>query len=395
MNRIKRLLINTGWLYRFASGCYQLIRRVAGWLFCLFPIDPQKVVLDNFSGKGWGGFPARIAEAMREEGLGRDFVWLAEGDPGALPEGVRCAAFGSLRALYETVTAGVWLDNVMGALNAPKRKGQLYINTWHGGGIGLKQLEAAVESQLEKVYVRGAKKDARKIDYLLSSTRWQNEMMNKSFWYQGPKLPVEYYGVKTEEERCGTDRQVREYFGLSQDVSLVLYAPTFRKDKRTDCYDIDFPALLSALEQRFGGKWKALVRLHPNVAALQDVIAYSDDIINATPYPDIDDLIYACGLLITDFSSSFFDAMRYGKRSLLYASDYDAYVANERPLCFDIRTLPPPFAGDNAALLRAVAEFDDEAYREASARFTESVGYYSDKKDLSAVLEVLRAHMEK
>ena len=266
MTGIKRILARFGFVYRAASFCYQALRRVAGWLFCLCPLQRNKIVIDNFCGKGFGGHPARIAETLLENGLPVDMVWLTADRDAPLPEGIRRVEYGSLRALYETVTASVWIDNVMGALNAPKRKGQLYLNTWHGAGIGLKKVEAAVEEYLEPAYVRGAKKDAEKIDYLLSATRWQDEEIRTSFWYSGKTLPVTYADVKSPAERRRTAAEVRRFFGLPEDVSLVLYAPTFRGTGDTACFRIDYPALLAALEQRFGGAWKALVRLHPNDA---------------------------------------------------------------------------------------------------------------------------------
>ena len=390
MTGIKRILARFGFVYRAASFCYQALRRAAGLLFCLCPLQRNKIVIDNFCGKGFGGHPARIAETLLENGLPVDIVWLTADRDAPLPEGIRRVEYGSLRALYETVTASVWIDNVMGALNAPKRKGQLYLNTWHGAGIGLKKVEAAVEEYLEPAYVRGAKKDAEKIDYLLSATRWQDEEIRTSFWYSGKTLPVTYADVKSPAERRRTAAEVRRFFGLPEDVSLVLYAPTFRGTGDTACFRIDYPALLAALEQRFGGAWKALVRLHPNDAGRQGIVEYTADVLNATDYPDIEELIYACDLLITDFSSSFFDAMRFGRRSLLYAADYEDYIRRERPLWYDIRQLPPPFAGDHAALLEAVRRFDDERYFAEAKAFAEGVGYYGDKKDLSAVLKVLR-----
>ena len=395
MTGIKRILARFGFAYRAASACYQALRCAAGAFFCLLPIQKDKIVFDNFCGKGYGGHPARIADALRENGVAADLVWLTADRNEPLPQGVRRAEYGSLRALYETVTASVWIDNVMGALNAPKRKGQLYLNTWHGAGIGLKKVEAAVEQYLDPAYVRGAKKDARKIDYMLSASRWQDEEIRSSFWYRGKLLPVTYADVKTEEERRRTAEKARDFFGLPRDVSLVLYAPTFRGDGGTDCFRIDWPALLAALEERFGGTWKALVRLHPNDAARQGEIGYSENVRSATDYPDIEELIYACDLLITDFSSSFYDAMRFGRRSLLYAADYEEYVWRERPLWYDIRTLPPPFAGDRAALLEAVRHYDDGAYFAKAKAFAESVGYYGDKKDLSAALRVLRQQLNR
>ena len=390
MTAIKRILARFGFVYRAASGCYQALRRIAGAFFCLFPIQKNKIVFDNFCGKGYGGFPARLADELRECGVAADCVWLTADRDAPLPRGVRRAEYGSLLALYETVTASVWIDNVMGALNAPKRKGQLYLNTWHSGGIGLKKVEASVEEYLDPAYVRGAKKDAEKIDYMLSASRWQDDEIRSSFWFSGKTLPVAYADVKSAGEQRRTAEEVRRFFALPQDVSLVLYAPTFRGTGATDCFRIDYPAVLAALEERFGGKWVALVRLHPNDARRQGAIGYSDDVRSATDYPDIEDLLYAADLLITDFSSSFFEAMRYGRRSLLYAADYEEYVRRERPLWYDIRTLPPPFAGDRASLLNAIRNFDDEAYAAKAKAFVEGVGYYSDKKDLSAVTELLR-----
>lgn len=72
-----------------------------------------------------------------------------------MPEGVRPVEYRSVASVKELQTAAVWIDNARKNYGT-KRKGQLYIQTWHGGP-GVKRIEKDVASELGERYVRKAK----------------------------------------------------------------------------------------------------------------------------------------------------------------------------------------------------------------------------------------------
>ena len=56
---------------------------------------------------------------------------------------------------------------------------------------------------------------------------------------------------------------------IPHNCKIVLYAPTFRDDRRFDCYDLDTSKLKIALEDKFGGSYVVVSKLHPNIIKMK------------------------------------------------------------------------------------------------------------------------------
>ena len=145
--------------------------------------------------------------------------------------------------------------------------------------------------------------------------------------------------------------KVYSFYNLSEETKTVVYAPTFRVDWSLEPYSVDYVRLKKACEERFGGKFVVLVRLHPNIAAKSEElgITYNDEIINATYYPDMQELLCACDIVISDYSSLMFDFALSYKPCFQYATDIDAYKG-DRNFYFDLSDMPFPMATSNDEL---------------------------------------------
>lgn len=131
-----------------------------------------------------------------------------------------------------------------------------------------------------------------------------------------------------------------------------------------------------ALSQRFGGEWKILYRLHPNIADTVSFENLPECCIDASHYQDMQELLVLSDILITDYSSSMFDAAYLEKPCILYASDLNAYISRERSLYFNINTLPFPVVCDNNALEQCIKNFDTEKYQRDIHSFMEQIGSF-------------------
>lgn len=335
----------------------------------------KKAVFVSYSGSSCSDNPKAIYEAMKELAPDYEYIWLME-DPNAEIPGAKAARFGSFRGLYHMATARLWVDNARKREWTVKRKGQYYVQTWHGG-FALKKVEADAQDKLPAQYIRNAKRDSEMADLFISGCTWCTKNYRDAFWYDGPILeygqPRSDIFYRDPGEIC---RRVREHYGLDGETRLALYAPTFRVEHRMDCYDMDYTALLSALEEHWGGKWKILVRLHPNVADQQGMISYSDSVLNGSAYQDINELIVSSDLLISDYSSCMFDAMEAGKRVILYASDLERYNA-DRGTYLALDELPFPLAQSNGELSAAVRDFDQRDFQSKVKCFMEKVGFFN------------------
>lgn len=335
------------------------------------PIQQNKIILwsDNF--KTFGCSPKYIALYLAEHFPGKyDIVWVLERErpiPAELPDGIRVVRYFSMAYLKEIATAKVVVCNHRtGDYHFfRKRRGQLYIQTWHSS-LRLKKIEGDV-SQLPESYIAAARQDSQKIDLLLSGCRFSTDIFRRAFWYDGEILEK---GTPRCDGFFGDNAAVKEkvyaYFGIPKDKKMALYAPTFRDDKAASLYGFQ----PEKLQESLGQDWVVGCRLHPNLnAEIPEGIA-----IPMSKYPDMQELLRACDLLITDYSSSMFDMAVAGKKCALYVPDLEKYMSGERGLYFDLTELPFPKAGDMAALCEAVTDF--AGYDDRCAEFLKKIGNY-------------------
>ena len=361
--------------YTFKMKCKHFVIRLLMTAFRVCPINRKKVVICSYFGKGYGDNGKAIAEALLKLDPELDIVWGVKSQfKDSLPENIRAVEYNSWKYLWELATAAAWVDNSRKNAGTTKRKKQFYVQTWHGT-VALKRIEKDVEENLDEFYVAGAKHDSKMANVILSGCRFFTDLCKRAFWFDKEIAEV---GSPRSDALFNTDEQkqaeVKKALGIPCDKKVVLYAPTFRADGNLDCYNMDFEAVLDALEKKTGDSWVFCMRLHPNVSDKADFIKYSDRIFSGTDYADLYELIPACDLVISDYSSVMFDAGLINKKVILFANDIESYTA-DRNFYFDIKSLPFPLAESNGELLESINNFDEKAYFEALNTFNNEIGY--------------------
>lgn len=370
------------------------VKRILCNIFYFFPIQKNKIFLSNFFVKGYGDNPKYIAEEIIKQNLPFDLVWATKFDyDESLPKQIRSVRYGSIKYFYEYATAKMWIDNVRNSLRTPyKKKGQYYIQTWHGG-LGVKKAEKDAENILDPKYIRMAKKDSQFTDIIIAASKWNTSKYMDSFWYTGkvlecgaPKSDVFFRNcVKIKQNICN-------FFQVEETVKFVLYAPTFRDDGSLDCYNIPVRQMILALEKKWGGKWKLIIRLHPNVNCKACTIIFDKDTLNGNLYLDINEMILASDLLITDYSSCMFDAMDCKKKVLIYATDIYKY-RQERGFYFQMEDLPFEVAKTKEELIKIINQFDSNAYESNVLAFKNKMGVFNDGHASERVVEHIKKIM--
>lgn len=344
------------------------------WTFA--HISPNKVVCISFNGLFHADNPALIADEMLKLRPDLDVVWLvSDGIP--LPHGgpIRCVPLRSLRALWELATAHIWINNMRMPQLVPKKKGQFYVQTWHGS-IALKSIEWDAADSLSPEYLAQAEADTRNCDLMLSGNDFFTQLCRRAFRFKGEVLT------------CGTPRMdilfhpdpektnaVRTHYGLTADETVILYAPTFRQNLDQQVYLTDFSPFLEAFSQITGKRTRILLRMHPNVQSLFRGREWGKDIVDAMDIPNIQDLYPVADYLITDYSSSMFEFALLGKPVFLLMTDYRDYV-RERKLYFQPEELPFPVAFSAQDLVTSVqrTRMEAPAWREKVQAFFRRIG---------------------
>ena len=355
--------------------CFRALRvRLIWFFFHLLPIDSSKIVVSNFYGRGYGDNPKYITEKLLSSPYKLRIIWLIKTpyEKSTLPEGVEACQIDTIMSIYHLMTAKIWIDNCRKHFIKFKRKKQYYIQTWHG--FALKRIEKDAADKLSKDYVKSAIRDSKNIDYIISCSSFMSKLYRSSFWYDGSILE---FGAPRNDILLKPDEslihKVHNYFGIDSNKHIILYAPTFRADKNMRAYNIDYIRLIRSCEKRFGVTFIVIAKLHPNIASQSKALPCNSLIIDGTHYPDMQELMCASDVIVTDYSSVMFDFSIANKPCFQYAVDIEDYK-NDRNFYFPLDQLPFPLASNNDELEHCVLNFDSVEYENKLNNFYNSNG---------------------
>lgn len=373
--------INRIWRYgdRFLANSYNYLK------FHHRPVDPNKIIMLTSRGT-YNCHPRAIAEEIQKRGLPYHIVWVVRNENirkrEYYPENMTLVLRGSYEFYQEAATSKVWIDNsvTFSYLFAKKKKGQVLIQTWHGT-FGLKKFDETVNNN--KYWVKKAYQEGKETDYCLTNCKFEEELFRSTFWknsemlpYGHPRNDILFPNKKKEADKIADS--IRKQCRMKEDTHILLYAPTYREGETTVFHELDYDGLVEALKQRFGGKWVIMVRYHFLDRKLAALDAFNPNIINATNYPDIQDLMLVADIGMTDYSSWIYDYFFTEKPGFLFVPDIEEYEAKDREFLFPIEDTPFPIAKTNQELFDRIKNFDEEKYKKDYQKFSEQMACYED-----------------
>lgn len=331
----------------------------------------------------YGGHGKNITKSLLQSGQNLDIVWIVNDLRMEVPDGVRLVYEDNWkRYIYEMETARIWLYDIIIPPYIDKRPGQIYIETKHWSSITLKKFYLDDVSTINSAEAAAlVKHNGKLMDYILCGSEFDKDSCRSGFAFHG-----EF--IQTGSPRTDTlfdlhcKEKVYMRYNMDSQIHTALYAPTFRirkignEMKRGEI--LDFLKLKKALEERFGGRWCMLLRLHPSMLADMDVAVSMNCMIDVSNYCDSQELVAACDILISDYSSIMFEPAFVGKPVFLFAADRKEYVEKERDLLIEYDTLPFPIAETNRELLENIQNFDEEVYRNKVNVFLKKYGICED-----------------
>ena len=241
-----------------------------------------------------------------------------------------------------------------------KRPGQIYINTWHG--TPLKRMGFDMPNGPHEA--ANTMRNFVSADYLLSA----NPFMTETMYAGAYKLAGIFRGTVIEEGYPRVDRQFLSADATAEAIGtleasgihtagrkVLVYAPTWRgksfgrPDNNLDEILEAHRAIADALDP---AEWSVLLKLHQaahgqaaNRPELRGLL-----IPNSVPTNVI---LGLTGILVTDYSSIFFDFLQTGRPIVFYTPDKDEY-ADSRGLYRDAAELPGPVFSTPAEVAAAV-----------------------------------------
>lgn len=355
-------------------------------------VDKKKVLLNNFQGMSYAGNPRAIADKMHEMDPSVKLLWLCSGREieKTLPDYVSPVQMDTPRYFYEVATSGTWVFNIMPARGLLKRKEQLYIQTYHG------------DRAIKKVHYQNIGKEATDhkyaihddiCDYGVVGSESGAVMFRDGIGFHGPLIregtPRDDCLVNIDPARC---RRIRESLQVSDDVRLLLYAPTFRAGNAALKSRIDFERLLDHLEKTTGETWKCLYRAHFHTSSIQMKESHADRFIDVSKYPDMADLLMVSDMLLSDYSSSSGDFCITGKPVIMFIDKEEGY---SRSLVVDMEASPFMVVHSQTELEDLISSLDEEKVKANDEELIRFFGIHETGHAAEAVCRVILEHIYK
>ena len=374
--------------------------------------DPKVILFSTFDGRSYGDSPKAIYEYMLTDSRFDDytFIW-AFRDPKEykfLLENKNTYFVQPMTSQYYAAcaTAKYWLFNYRISDFIYPRKEQVYVQLWHGTPLKRLGYDIAISDNImnSQTEIREKYKiDAAKFKYILAPSEFAGEKFTsawnlKAIGKEDTVLVAGYPRNDFLKNYTPADVQaIKDELDLPADKKIILYAPTWRDNQHDSelgyVYEpeADFDKLREALEDEY----IILFRAHYLVANSFNFEKYRGFVWDVSGVADINRLYIAADMLITDYSSVFFDYANLGRPMVFYMYDMDAYAGQIRGFYIDTSELPGKIVKTTDDLIAEIKGMDFDAFdfEKAYPAFRPKFNYLDDgaaaKRVAEAVIEEL------
>ena len=367
-------------------------------------VDNNLIIFHTFNGKAYSDTTKAIYKYMQEHNEYDDYKYIwAFKDPEKykyLENNKNTKVVKSNSKEFEECLkkAKYWIFNYRAGDHQYPKKNQVFVQCWHGTplkklGYDLKGTHNAMnsEEEIHKKY----KVDAKKFKYIISPSKFASEkfisawnlektnMTNKVLEKGYPRNDF-LYNFKEDDVK-----RIKQELNIPDDKKVILYAPTWRDDQHqagigyTYKTEVDFDILQKNLEQEY----VLLFRAHYLVANSFEFDKYKGFIYNVSEVDDINELYIISDILVTDYSSVFFDYANLKRPMLFYMYDFEKYKDDLRGFYIDLEELPGKITKTEADLVEAIKETNNFEYNDKYKKFNEKYNYLDDGQATQRVVE--------
>lgn len=332
-------------------------------VFSKMNVKENWVICESFFGKSYSDNPKYIYEYISKNHPGKyKFIWVINKKTDIPYKHIRVKRF-SIRYGYYLARCKYNVFNVRQPKWLKKREENVFLQTWHG--TPLKRLVFDQEEVTSAVPLFKAEfyKQSRDWDYLVSANRFSSKVFRSAFRYNKEILE---YGYPRNDILCKSNRgelaiEIKEKLGIPRDKKTILYAPTWRDDEYygSGQYKFQLELDLNLLKEELGDEYAILLRTHHYIADVLDISGYGDFVYNLSKYNDISEIYLISDILITDYSSVFFDFANLKRPILFFTYDLERYRDILRGFYIDIESeVPGPLLFSSNEVVEAIKDIE-------------------------------------
>lgn len=396
MKKIKDLLRELMLLYkRFLYFIAKVLEKV----------DDKTIIFEAFQGRSIACSPKALYMELLNDSKYADYelIWALRDIDREDVKGARIVKFESFAYYRALAKSKYWIFNSNTRPFLKPRPNQVFVQTWHG--TPLKKIGCDVlctgnamtkQSDIEKIY----NGEAKKISYMISPSEYCTEKFISAFNLKGVNkedcvftlgYPRNDYLFKFTEEQC---QSIKAKLGIPTNKKVILYVPTFRDNKYSarEGFKLESYIDFSKAQESLGDEYVILFRAHYFICGRMDLSKYTGFVFDVSDVEDINELYVISDLLITDYSSVFFDYANLKRPIIFYMSDYEEYKNELRDFYFDINELPGPIVREQHQVFGEIKKLSrnfsmDSKYQQFNKKYNYLDGADISKKVLNAILK--------
>lgn len=383
----------------YVKNILMLLMKLPFWaaqlLLCWIPVKKNRIVIYSLKQHGYSCNLKYLTEYLRTNRAGDyELLWIVRSEEDRellIQRGIPAAKTLSWAHFSYRHRAGIVITNDEFYPMCLRRRGQFFVNTWHGAinykkigydALGftnpIQELIYRMNNPCPDVFVSGSRSFT---DTTSTSFRFPREIFLEAGL---PRNDILVNGLPTEDLA-----QLKARLGIPEEKKAVLYAPTFRKGKAGPACQPDFDKLTRSLGERFGGEWVVLLRQHYFVDSREE---FGTQVINVSGHEDMQELILVSDCMVSDFSSCMWDFILTGKPCFVFAQDLEDYCSGDRSFFIPVEQWPYPLTGETESLCGAIETFDENAYTQRIRGHLEGFGSHDRGTAAQSLVRILDQH---
>lgn len=341
-------------------------------------VKENRVFFESFHGEKYSDSIKILYEYIKTQKKDLEYVWVYNKDECPISgDNLIIVKRNTLKYFYYNATSKYWVTNSHRNRHISPKKNQVYMMIWHGVGA-FKKFGADIKRPKE--VLEDLKTDGNNITYLVCSSENIKDIYsgalcvdkNKIYPYGLPRNDIFYKEDKLQEIK----NKYKDIF--PQNKKIILYAPTHRAAEK----EFDFKLDVNNLYENLKDDYILLIKSHYFISeAIEFDDRLKDFVYDVSYYDDIQELLVISDILITDYSSVFYDfGFQKGKPVLFYAYDKDQYIENWGGFYKKYDSyVPGPILYNTREIVQAIQEKD--ILEESSQKLQDFMKEYDDYKD--------------
>lgn len=361
-------------------------------------VQSNLVVFESFFGRYYSDSPKYIYEYLEKNYKGKyECVWIFDKKcMQKIPYSAKKVKRFSLKYYKTMAMAKYIVFNGRQPLRLEKRKESVFLETWHGTPLKTLVFDMDEVMSATPKYKANVFRQASNWDYLVAPNKFSSDIFRRAFMYSGAMLDSGYprndilYNGNNEK----TINEIRKELGIPDGKKVILYAPTWRDDEFYDVsqYKFSLKLNLDLMREKLSDEYVVLLRTHYFVVDAINVDDYEGFAINGATYSDIARLYLVSDILITDYSSVFFDYANLRRPMLFFTYDLEKYRDVMRGFYMNMEDeVPGPLVFTTEEIIDAIKNLPsiNEKYKEKYDAFYDKYCGWEDGNATKRVVETV------